>query len=234
MVMYERDAPADPQLIDRWDGGIGWLAHPEETGRRASHLLTASDGVWLFDPLDIPDLDAMIADYGDLAGIALFSNYHARDAAAIARRHDVRIYLPTWLTRPEGRLSAPLEHYETTLGGSGFEITRYSPFPGYNEAVAYRQRDRTLYVPDALGTAPFYTVDGESVACFGSLRLFPPRSLFGQFEPDRILVGHGTGVFTDAEAALDDALAGARRRLPAALREHGSAQLRGLLAALGT
>jgi hypothetical protein len=230
--MYDRSRPTDP-IVDRWDETAEWIAHPDETGRRASHLLVGSDGVWLFDPLDIPGLDELVADYGELAGVAICSNYHARDADAIASRHDVPIYMPTWLTRLEGRFSSAVERCESTLGSSGFELFQYSPLPGYDEAVAYRQRDGTLYVPDALGTAPFYTVDDERLACYGVIRLIPPRSFFEQFDPDRVLVGHGEGVFTDAEAALEDALAGARRRLPTALREHGATQFRGLIAALG-
>jgi hypothetical protein len=120
----------------------------------------------------------------------------------------------------------------TTLGDSGFELTRYNPIPGYDEAIAYRERDGTLYVPDALGTAPFFTVRDERLACYGILRLRPPRKLFARFDPDRILVGHGEGVFSDATAALQAALDGARR-LPRAIRQHGLTQLRGLLAALG-
>lgn len=233
MPMYDRSRPTDPQLVDRWDEGVGWIAHPDETGRRASHLLAGPDGVWLFDPLDIPGLDEIVADYGELAGVAICSNYHARDAEAIARRHDVPISVPRWLDRLAGRFSSPVERCASTLGSSGFELLRYSPLPGYDEAIAYRPRDGTLYVPDALGTAPFYTVDGERLACYGVIRLVPPRSVFEQLDPDRVLVGHGEGVFTDADAALEDALAGARRRLPTALREHGRTQLRGLLAALG-
>jgi len=233
MVMYDRGRPTDPTIVDRGDEGAEWIAHPDETCRRASHLIAGSDGVWPFDPLDIPDLDKLIADYGELAGVAICSNYHARDADAIARRHDVSIHVPTWLSRLDGRFSSTVERCEATLGASDFELSRYSPLPGYDEAVAYRQRDGTLYVPDALGTAPFYTVDDERLACYGVIRLVPPRSFFRQFDPDRVLVGHGEGVFTDAEAVLDDALAGARRRLPRALREHGATQLRGLLAALG-
>ena len=232
MVMYDRGRPTGPEIVDRWDEGVGWIAHPDETGRRASHLLAGPDGLWLFDPLDVPDLDELVADYGELAGVAICSNYHARDADAIARRHDVPIHVPTWLTRLDGQFSSQVERCDTTLGSSGFELFQYSPLPGYDEAVAYRQRDGTLYVPDALGTAPFYTVDGERLACYGVIRLVPPRSFFERFAPDRVLVGHGEGVFTDAGAALEDALAGARRRLPTALREHGSTQLRGLLAAL--
>ena len=232
MVIYDRSEPTDYRLIDQWENGLGWLAHPNETGHRASHLVDAPDGVWLIDPLDVPDLDDHIAEFGDLAGIAICSNYHARDADAIAARHGVSIFLPTWLRRPVERLSAPLERYESTLGDSGFEVMKYSPFPGYYEAIAYRESDGTLYVPDALGTAPFYTVGDERIACYGVVRLVPPRDLLRQIAPERILVGHGEGVFTDPAAALADALDGARRRLPTALRQHGLTQLQGITDAM--
>jgi len=45
------------------------------------------------------------------------------------------------------------------------------------------------------------------------LRLTPPQTL-RQFDPDRILVGHGEGVFTNATSLLRDALDGSRRRAP--------------------
>jgi hypothetical protein len=56
MPVYDRSEPDDPHIAE-FDGGIEWLAHPDETGRRASHLLDGSDGPWLLDPLDIPELD---------------------------------------------------------------------------------------------------------------------------------------------------------------------------------
>lgn len=230
MPVYDRSAPDAPRVTE-FDGGIEWLAHPTETGRRASHLFTGSHGCWLFDPLDIPDLDDHIAAAGGLAGIAVLSNYHARDADAIATRHEVAVTVPPWLDRAADRLTAPLER-STTLGDSGFQLTRYNPVPGYEEAIAYRDSDQTLYVPDALGTAPFYTVADERLACYRLLRVRPPRALFEPFAPDRILVGHGTGVFTNATAALRDALAGARRRLPTVIRRHGLTQLRGVVSAL--
>jgi hypothetical protein len=55
-------------------------------------------------------------------------------------------------------------------------------------------------------------------------RLVRPRSLLS-VEPEHILVGHGEGVHDDATAALRDAIAHARRRMPAwfwaGLRAHG-------------
>ncbi|PSP27909.1 hypothetical protein BRC65_03705, partial [Halobacteriales archaeon QH_2_65_14] len=46
------------------------------------------------------------------------------------------------------------------------------------------------------------------------LRLFPPSKLT-RLDPDRLLVGHGAGIHNDASGALEAAIDGARRRMPA-------------------
>ena len=38
--------------IDRWDRGVGWIAHPGETMQRASHALVGDEGgLWVIDPV---------------------------------------------------------------------------------------------------------------------------------------------------------------------------------------
>ncbi|RRJ30274.1 hypothetical protein [Halocatena pleomorpha] len=230
--MYHRYDSGFYREIDRWKRGVGWVAHPEEGGARASHAVVGNDGdVWVVDPLDAPGVDALLSEFGTVAGVAVLSNYHARDAGVVATRHDVPVYLPQWMDRVAERVDAPTERYAQTLGGSGFVVHRCSPLPGWQEGIAYRQSDRTLYVPDVLGTGADWTVGSERIALFLLARLFPP-SVLGQFAPDRILVGHGEGVFENASAALDAALTGARRRFPAALRSSGVDQLRALVRAL--
>jgi hypothetical protein len=64
------------------------------------------------------------------------------------------------------------------------------------------------------------------------VRLFPPRDTFEGLEPECILFGHGEGVFEDATAALDDALAGARKRYPKSLMKNLSTNLRLFAAAM--
>lgn len=228
---YDRTTVDEYREIDRWDGGLGWLVHPTETGRRASHAVRGDDGVWLFDPLDAPGIDDLIAEVGDVAGVAVLSNWHARDAGAIARRHDVAVHLPEWMTRVEDRVEAPIGRYTETVGDSGFRVRRCQPMPGWREGIAVRETDGTLYVPESLGTAPAYTVGGERLGCPPIRRFSPPRSLLADVDPRRVLVGHGTGVFEGAAEALDNALAGARRRLPRALLVHGPTQLRALFEA---
>ena len=62
--MFDRDG--DPELLvtAEWDGGVEWLVHPAEAGRRASHALVGEDGVWVVDPLDAPGLDERLAELG--------------------------------------------------------------------------------------------------------------------------------------------------------------------------
>lgn len=224
--MYIREAASGYQEIDRWSGGVGWFAHPEETGRRASHAIRDDDGVWVFEPLDAPGIDTLVADLGEVAGVAVLSDYHARDSATFANRHDVSVHVPAWFERVEDRVDAPIERFEGALGNSGFRVQRYAPFPGWREGIAVRESDGTVYVPEALGTAPFYTVGAEQLGVHTFVRLVPPRDPLGDINPERVLVGHGTGIFDEAGTILANTLDGARRRLLAELRENGLQRLR--------
>ncbi|QZP39627.1 hypothetical protein [Halobaculum magnesiiphilum] len=234
MSMYERGAPEEPLITDRWSGGVGWLAHPDETGLRASHAFVGDEGgVWLIDPLDAPGIDDELATLGEVAGVVVLSNYHARDADTFAARHEVPVFVPRWLSRVAEQIERPTEFVVDEFGSSGFKLRRCAPFPGWDEAIAYREADGTLYIPDVLGTAPVFTVGDERLGMYLLCRLAPPRGEFEDLSPERILVGHGTGLFADAPTALNSALAGARRQFPTALLQNGWVQLRALTAALG-
>lgn len=94
--------PTGFEEIDKWSGGFGWLAYPDETMQRASHALSidqpgdpdAPDDVWVIDPLGAPGIDNRLRDRGDVVGVVVLLDRHGRDAATFARRHDVPIYLP--------------------------------------------------------------------------------------------------------------------------------------------
>jgi hypothetical protein len=230
--VYDRGDADKPVVIDEWDEGVGWIAHPDERGRRASHAVGGEDGVWLLDPLDAPGVDDLIAGLGDVAGVAVLSNWHARDAGVFARRYDVPVSIPGWLTRVPDLVDAETERFERQPGGSGFRVDHVQPLPGWHEGVAYREGDGTLYTPDLLSTVPFARVGDERVGLTLVRRPLPPRALLGGLEPDRILVGHGAGVFEEASAALEDALANARRRLPQALLQGAGPYLRSMLRAV--
>lgn len=248
MGTYDRSPSTGYRLVDEFDGGFGWFAHPDEEGLRTSHAIvgtgktgaSASDGtsdsdegdVWLFDPLEAPGIDDEIESLGDVAGVVVCSDYHARDAGSFARRFDVPVYVPAWLERVPERVDAPLEVVDGDLGTSGFALREVRPLPGWREAIAYRRADATLYVPELLGTAPPYLAGDERLAVYLLCRLRLPTAVFEGIAPERILLGHGPGVFDDAAAVLANALETARRRFPRALVTNGPTQLRALLGAL--
>ncbi|RLM87986.1 hypothetical protein D3D02_13705 [Halobellus sp. Atlit-38R] len=89
MPIYDRRSPSEYEIVDRWDVGIGWLAHPNETGHRTSHAVVGADGgVWVIDPLDAPGIDEELAALGDIRGVLVCSNYHVRDADRFTTRHN--------------------------------------------------------------------------------------------------------------------------------------------------
>jgi hypothetical protein len=208
---------AELREIDRWDGGLGWIAYPDERMQRASHALDTDDGVWVVDPVDAPGVDDLLAELGEVTGVALCLDRHKRDAAAVARRHDVPVAIPEWMDGVASKLDAPVERFGHELGDSGYRVRRVrdASLPPWQEAALYGPDD-TLLVAEAVGTASFFRAGDEALGVHPMLRPIPPRDELGDLSPERILVGHGEGIFDDATAALRDALGGARRRIPAA------------------
>lgn len=200
--------------IDRYDGGVGWIAHPDEQMQRASHAVVGEEGgVWVLDPVDADGVDELLAEYGEVEGVVVLLDRHKRDAAAVARRHDVPVSVPEWMSGVTSKLDVPTERVHVELGDSGFAVHELIDTPLWQEAALYGEHDGTLVVPEALGTAEYFLAGEESLGVHPALRLKPPRSL-RRFAPERVLVGHGEGVLTDAAGAITDALDGSRRRAP--------------------
>ncbi|QHS15913.1 hypothetical protein GWK26_01420 [haloarchaeon 3A1-DGR] len=227
------DGTDELHVIDRFADGLGWIAYPDEPMQRASHAVTVpnemEDGgnedrpdVWVVDPVDPPGedgadrLDALLADLGTVAGVACCLDRHKRDAAAVATRHDVAVWIPEWMTGVEDELDAPVERFGSRLADTGFEAIRVrdSSLPPWQEVALFD--GSTLIVPEAVGTNDLFLADGERLGVHPALRPFPPRRPLAGLDPDRVLVGHGAGVHERAADVLADALAGARRRAPSA------------------
>ena len=221
------------QEIDRWDGGVGWLAYPDEGMQRASHVLAAGGAerpsaedrtqsgdaeAWVVDPVDAPGLDDLIASIGVVAGVVVCLDRHKRDAAAVARRHDAPVYVPDWMSWVASDLDAPVERVGRELADTGYRVLKVvdRSLPPWQEAALYHDDSGTLVVPEAVGTAEYFCAPGERLGVHPMLRPSPPKRAFRGLEPERVLVGHGAGVFDDASTALHDALDNARARLPAA------------------
>ncbi|WEL18099.1 Metallo-beta-lactamase superfamily enzyme [Halorhabdus sp. SVX81] len=198
---------------DGWAGGTTWIAHPEESMQRASHALFVDDAVWLVDPVDADGLDDHLADLGDVAGVVVLLDRHKRDADAIALRHDVPVYVPEWMDGVATEMTAPVERFGTTLADT-YTVYPIKDSRFWQEAALYDEDEGTLVIPEAVGTASYFRTGDERIGVHPMLRLKPPRRL-REFSPERILVGHGDPVVTEASDALADAIDGARRRIPA-------------------
>lgn len=212
----------EPELheIDRFDGGVGWIAYPDETMERASHALAVpneeseTDDVWVIDPVDAPGVDDLLAEFGTVAGVVVALDRHKRDSETIATRHDVPVYVPKWMTGVATELDAPVERFGSRLANTGFEAfpIRNSSLPPWQEVGLFD--GETLVVPESLGSSSYFRGDRERLGVHPMLRLTPPSDALSGLNPDRVLVGHGVGVLDNAAIAVEDALSNSRRKAP--------------------
>lgn len=208
----------DFREIDRFDlgegtGGVGWIADPDEAMQRASHALAVDGEVWLIDPVDTPGINDIVAEFGEVAGVALLLDRHKRDAAALARRHGVAVHLPWFMGGVADDLDADTEAFRDELGETGYALHEVVNNRFWQEAALYSEETGVLVVPEAVGMTDFFRVPGERLGVHVVLRLTPPKGL-RRFSPTRILVGHGAGVHENATVALREAVRGSRRRAP--------------------
>ena len=217
--------------VDEFDGGVGWIAHPEETMQRTSHALVEDGEVWLVDPVDTADLDDELAELGTVVGVAVLFNYHRRDAAAIARRHDVPVSLPDGMTALEDEdVDAAVERIEERLGETGYYLREVVGTRLWQEWALFD--GETLVVPESIGAADYFLAPGERVGVAPLRRLRPPRSTLGGLAPERLRCGHGAGIAAGVEAELQRALREARRTAPRLYLRHAPTLVRNLSAAL--
>lgn len=206
------------EVVDRWDGGISWTLEGDKMDR-TSHAIVVEDddgesGVWVVDPIDAPGLDDELAELGDVVGVVLLLDRHQRDSAAVATRHDVSVYLPKALSSVADDLNAETEVFTGTLPGTEFRTITLTNNSLWREVALYDKHAGTLVVAEAVGTGTIFVAPGERLGVHPGLRLFPPKAKLEGLNPDRILVGHGAGVFDDSAMALREALRGSRKNAP--------------------
>jgi hypothetical protein len=190
--------------VTEWDGGFSWIARPDEDARRASHALATDAGVWVVDPVDADGLDDRLSEAGDVAGVVVLQDRHTRDAAAVARRHGVPVAAPEWMSLTREKLDAPAESTGSTLGETAYAVRELRRTDDWEEAVLWNDRAGTLVVPETLGTLPAFR-DGDARLGVHPAVEEPPRRL-AEWDPDRVLVGHGESVHEAATDALAAAL----------------------------
>lgn len=196
--------------IDRHEAGVGWIAYPDETMQRASHAVRGADGLWLLDPVDCAGLDELIDSVdAEPAGVVVCLARHERDAASVARRQDVPVFVPEWMTRVTVR-GVERRTFGDRLADDVRAIrVRDSTVPPWQEVALLFEESGTLYVPEAVGASDYMVTGRERLGVHPMLRLFPPEVLRG-LDPDRIVVGHGEGVHENAGRELTRALDGSR------------------------
>ncbi|WP_415087565.1 hypothetical protein [Natronomonas sp.] len=199
---------ADLTVVDRFDDGVGWIAYPDETMQRASHAVESDGQLWVIDPVDAEGVDDLFEEFAEVGGVVVLLDRHKRDAAAVANRHDVPVYVPEWMSGVEDDLDAPVK--QMTDGVGDFAVDRLIDNPFWQEAVLFD--GETLIVPEALGTVSYFCASGERVGIHPMLRALPPKKL-RQYDTERLLVGHGEGLSEDVRQEVRGALSGARRKM---------------------
>jgi hypothetical protein len=205
------------QEVDRFgdeeSGGVGWIAYPNERMQRASHALAVDGDVYVIDPVDAEGIDDLFAEFGEVAGVVILLDRHKRDAAAIATRHDVPVYVPHFMADIRNDIPAPVESFHRELADTGYVAHPVLDNVAWSEAALYSEDTGVLVVPEAVGTADYFLTGRERLGVHPALRLMPPKKL-NRLSPSRVLVAHGEGIHNDADGALDDALSGSRGRTP--------------------
>lgn len=204
------------RVIDEWPGGFGWIAHPDEYLKRASHAVKSPEGLWLIDPVETDQLADLLATRDPVAGVLVTLDRHTRDADQLARKHDVRVCLPNPLSHLRREFDAPTSTLGPFTRATGFSASIVLDLPGWREVALYDGTGGTLLVGDTLGTAPYFSPPGERLSVHPMLRLVPPAGRFIAFAPERILVGHGEGIMEGGSDALRAAFSAPRRGIPRA------------------
>ena len=191
---------ASPQVIVPYDDfgfGFSWL--PDEAMTRTSHALDTGDGVWLVDPVDVPEALERAAALGAAGG-----------RAPAARPPQPRLRGDRGAARRPAPAPARRDPRQPVRGRAGPRASR-----GWREIALWWPERRVLVVAELIGT----TADPRArrrprpacIRCSGSR---PPGALRG-YEPEHLLVGHGRGVHGPAAAeALSGAYSRARTDLP--------------------
>ena len=179
------------------DFGFGFSWYPEEAMTRTAHALDTGDGVWLVDPVDVPEALERAAALGTPAGVVQLLDRHNRDCAAIA-----------------ARLGVPHLRVPSAIPGAPFTVVPVLKVPRWHEVALWWPERRALVVAEAVGTNGMYRLGSASAGIHPLLRGLPPGALRG-YAPEHLLVGHGPGVHgPQAAAALEEAYARSRKDLP--------------------
>ena len=180
---------------DEFDFGFSWF--PDEPITRTAHALDTGDGVWLIDPVDVPEAIERAQALGRTAGVIQLLDRHNRDCAPLAER-----------------LGVPHLRLPKAVPGSPFTVVEVVKLPRWLEIALWWPEQRALVVAELIGTNDIYRIGKGPAGMHPLMRGLPPGAL-RHYQPEHLLVGHGRGVHGPlATAALHDAYDRARKDLP--------------------
>ena len=181
--------------FDDFAFGFSWWI--EEPMTRTSHALDTGDGVWLVDPVDVPEAIDRATALGTPAGVIQLLDRHNRDCAALA-----------------ARLGVPHLRLPSAVPGTPFTVIRVLDLPRWRERALWWPERGVLVVAEIVGTNGVYALGRGPAGLHPLVRALPPGAL-RHLQPEHLLVGHGPGVHGPrAAAALEDAYDRARTDLP--------------------
>lgn len=112
------------------------------------------------------------------------------------------------------RLGVPHLRLPETIPASPFEVIDVLDIPRWHERALWWPEQRVLVVAEVIGTNGIYRLGPGPAGVHPMLRGLPPGAL-RHYQPEHLLVGHGSGVHGPMAArALEDAYERSRRDLP--------------------
>ena len=117
--------------------GFSWFL--EEALTRTSHAIDTGDGVWLIDPVDVPEAIERARALGPPAGVIQLLDRHNRDCASLAER-----------------LGVPNLRVPGVVPGSPFTVVPVLDVPGWHEVALWWPEPRVLVVAELIGTNDVY------------------------------------------------------------------------------
>ena len=175
--------------------GFSWF--PEEALTRTAHAIDTGDGVWLIDPVDVPEAIERAQALGPPAGVIQLLDRHNRDCAALAER-----------------LGVPHLRLPERVPGSPFVVIPVLDLPRWHEIALWWPERRVLVVAELIGTKDVFRLGNGPAGMHPMMRALAPDAL-RHYQPEHLLVGHGPGVHGPlAAAALEEAYDRSRKDLP--------------------
>ena len=145
--------PRTVKTYDEYPFGFSWVL--EEPKRRTSHALVVDGGVWLVDPVEVPEAIERAAALGPPAGVLQLLDRHDRDCRALAARFGV-----PHLVVPEVVADTPLEAIPAVR------------VRGWRETALWWPERSALIVAEVVGANRVYTGAAGGVGMHPLLRPF--------------------------------------------------------------